>query len=46
MHPRAPHLRLVVNREKPVTVHFEMEDVMRKLMAALEIVALPGMRVV
>jgi len=36
-HPKAPHLRLVVSREKPAGVHFEMDDDMRKLIAALQI---------
>lgn len=36
-HPRAPHLRLVVSRNKPATVHFEMDAVMQKLIAALAI---------
>jgi hypothetical protein len=36
-HPRAPHLRLVVSRDRPATVHFEMDEMMRQLIAALEI---------
>jgi hypothetical protein len=39
-HPRAPHLRLVVSR--PATVHFDLDETMRRLMAALNIVALPA----
>lgn len=46
IHPRAPHLRLVVNREKPATVHFEMDEVIGRMMAALEIIAQPNVRVV
>jgi hypothetical protein len=34
----APHLRLVVSRDKPATVHVEMDDVMKRLTDALEIV--------
>jgi hypothetical protein len=45
-HPRAPHLRLVASREKPVTLHFEMNGVMRKLIDALEIVAIPQLTIV
>jgi hypothetical protein len=41
-HPRAPHLRLVVSREKPATVHFDLDETMRKLIDALNIVALPA----
>ncbi|HEX2593622.1 MAG TPA: PAS domain-containing protein [Rhizomicrobium sp.] len=34
-HPRAPHLRLVVNRDKPVVLHFgEAEDILRKMFNA------------
>jgi hypothetical protein len=36
-HPRAPHLRLVVSRDKPVMVHFEMDELMQTLISALEI---------
>jgi hypothetical protein len=36
-HPKAPHLRLVVSREKPVDAHFEMDESLRKLVTALEI---------
>lgn len=38
-HAITPHLRLVVSRDKPATnVHFEMDDVMKHLTEALEIV--------
>jgi hypothetical protein len=42
-HPRAPHLRLVVSRGKPVTVHreAEMDVMMRRLISALDIAPLP-----
>jgi hypothetical protein len=36
-HPKAPHLRLVISREKPVGVHFDMDEDMRKLIATLDI---------
>ena len=41
-HPRAPHLRLVVSRDKPATLHFDLDETMRKLVDALNIVALPA----
>jgi hypothetical protein len=41
-HPRAPHLRLVVSQDKPVTLHFDLEAPMRRLMEALSIEALPA----
>ncbi len=40
-HPRAPHLRLVVSQKTPVTVHFDLDDAMRRLMEALNIAPLP-----
>jgi len=45
-HPRAPHLRLVVDRGKPVTVHFEIDEPMRKFIAGLDAVAAPVLRFV
>lgn len=36
-HPKAPHLRLVVSREKPVSAQFAMDEDMRKLITALQI---------
>jgi hypothetical protein len=36
-HPKAPHLRLVISREKPVSAQFELDEHMRRLIAALEI---------
>jgi hypothetical protein len=36
-HPRAPHLRLVVSRDKPVTVHMETEAMMQRLIAMMGI---------
>ncbi len=39
-HPKAPHLRLVISREKPASAHFEMDEHMRRLIAALEIAPL------
>jgi hypothetical protein len=41
-YPRAPHLRLVVSRDKPATLHFDLDETMRKLVDALNIVALPA----
>ena len=41
---KAPHLRLVVSREKPATLHCEMDETMRQLVAALEIA--PSLRLV
>jgi hypothetical protein len=35
--PKAPHLRLVVSRNRAATVHCEMDDMMRQLLTALEI---------
>jgi hypothetical protein len=35
--PKAPHLRLVVSRNRAATIHCEMDDVMSQLLAALEI---------
>ncbi len=35
--PKAPHLRLVASRDRPVTVHCEMDEMMRQLVSALEI---------
>jgi hypothetical protein len=46
VHAKAPHLRLVVSREKPVTVHFEMDAMMQRLVEALEIVTSPRLRAV
>lgn len=40
-HPRAPHLRLVVSRGGPATVHCEMDEAMCRLIAALEITKCP-----
>jgi hypothetical protein len=36
-HPKAPHLRLVVSRDRAATLHCEMDDMMRDLITALEI---------
>ena len=45
-HAKAPHLRLVVSRDKPATVHFEMDSVMQRIVEALEIVATPHLKAV
>lgn len=43
-HPKAPHLRLVVNRSN--TLHCEMDETMKDLIRALDIVAQPAMKLV
>ena len=46
-HPKAPHLRLVVNRpHKPATLHCEMDEMMMGVVRALDIAALPVMKLV
>lgn len=45
VHPRAPHLKLVVSRPGS-TVHCEMDQAMQRLIAALEIVTEPAARLV
>lgn len=37
-HPKAPHLRLVVSREKGATLHYDMDEDMQRLIKALDIV--------
>ena len=44
--PKAPHLRLVVNHDKPATLHFEMDLMMQQLVEALEIISKPVMKLV
>jgi hypothetical protein len=41
-HPRAPHLRLVISRDQPSIMNFDMDEMMRDLIAALEVT--PGPR--
>ncbi|HEY4114669.1 MAG TPA: PAS domain-containing protein [Rhizomicrobium sp.] len=43
---KAPHLRLVVNRDKPMTVHCDMDTAMRQLIETLEIVIQPKLSLV
>jgi len=43
-HPKAPHLRLVVNRS--TTLHCEMDDTMKELIRRLDIVARPVAKLV
>ncbi len=43
---KTPHLRLVVSRDKPATVHCEMDEAMRDLVTALNIVSRPRMSLV
>jgi hypothetical protein len=45
-HPKAPHLRLIVNHDKPATLHFEMDLMMKQLIEALEIISKPVMKLV
>ncbi|MGH6870709.1 MAG: PAS domain-containing protein [Rhizomicrobium sp.] len=40
-HPRAPHLRLVVSQDRPVTLHCDLDAPMQRLIEALDILALP-----
>jgi len=40
-HPRAPHLRLVINRERPATLHFDMDEMMKDVIDAIEMIAQP-----
>lgn len=41
-HPKAPHLRLVISREKSATLHREMDESMLRLIRALDIVTAPA----
>ena len=34
-HPRAPHLRLVVSHDKPVTLHFDADETLKRLFTLL-----------
>jgi hypothetical protein len=45
-HARAPHLRLVVSREKPAVANCEMDAMMKRIVDALEIVSTPNLRAV
>jgi hypothetical protein len=45
-HPRAPHLRLVVSQDRPATVHTEMDEMMLRMIAALDIVTQPSAKLV
>lgn len=45
-HPKAPHLRLVVSREKPLPVNFDMDEMMLDLIRKLDIVAQKPMALV
>jgi len=46
IHARAPHLRLVVDRGKPVSVHCEIDEPMRDFIAGLDAMAAPLLRLV
>jgi len=41
-HPKAPHLRLVVSQNKPMSAHFDMDEAMQTLIKRLDIVAQPA----
>lgn len=45
MHPKAPHLRLVISRDKPA-MHREVDSMIQKIMEALEIAPTPHLRAV
>lgn len=45
-HPRAPHLRLVVSQDRPLTVHTEMDEMMLRMIAKLEIAMMPAAKLV
>ena len=45
-HPRAPHLRLVVSQDRPQTVHTEMDEMMLRLIAKLDITIHPAAKLV
>jgi hypothetical protein len=45
-HPRAPHLRLVVSHDRPAIVHTEMDEMMLRMIAALDIVTQPAVQLV
>lgn len=36
-HPKAPHLRLVISQDKPATVHFDAENILKGVFGALEV---------
>lgn len=41
-HPKAPHLRLVASQDKPMSVNFDMDEAMQRLIRRLDIVATPA----
>ncbi len=45
-HPKAPHLRLVISREKTATLHREMDGDMQSLIRALDIMSAPSLSLV
>jgi hypothetical protein len=45
-HAKAPHLKLVVSRDKPISVHCEMDAMMQRIIEALDIVPTPRLRAV
>ena len=42
-HPKAPHLRLVVSRERPMSMNFDIGETMQALIKKLDIVVQPSM---
>lgn len=45
-HPKAPHLRLVASRERPLSANFDIDEAMQALMEGLEIIAPPTIALV
>ena len=45
-HPKAPHLRLVVSRERGMPANFDMDALMLELLEKLEIVSQPPLTLV
>jgi hypothetical protein len=45
-HPKAPHLRLVISRDKPATMHREVDAMLKRIMEALEIAPTAYLRAV
>ncbi len=41
-HPKAPHLRLIVSRQKPMSANFDMDESMQALIRRLDIAAQPA----
>lgn len=41
-HPKAPHLRLVISREKPAAVHFSPDEALKKIFEMLQVSPAPA----